>query len=165
MKKIILFLVLFLTACGFHPMYSYDSSENIQTKTESIFVKPIVGVYGIEMRNYLRTLLNPYGDPKTNKYELIVNLHTNEIYKGIQKTGDATWIDIQVYADYELKNLETKEVLFKGNDSASESYPVVQDLIAATSSKETATRNAIRVLSENIGIKVQAIMENEVENK
>ncbi len=160
MKKFLILIVsIFAVSCGFTPMY--DDANNVSDKTAGIFVKPIVGTNGIEMRNRLRTRLNPLGDPNPATSELTVKLNGPEtIYKAIQKTGDASWMELRFTADYTLRDAKTGNVILTGSETASESYTFVQDLIAAQASQTMAETNAVRVLGDRIGTRIQAIMKN-----
>jgi len=144
MKKYL--LVLFLAACGFSPMYS--------DKQTDVYVAPISGTNGIDLSNALNAKFGGVRDA-TSKYKLIVKLEEPTTqYKAIQSTGDATWQEVQIQANYTLS--ENDREIAKGRESASESYTFVRYLVASNASYNNAVHNSIKILSEKIGTRVIA---------
>lgn len=155
MKKIftVCSLLFALCSCGFTPMYSDDLSN----KTGDIWVAPISGTNGIDLRNALRAQFVSGNEESTAKYSLNIDLkdpYTN--FKGLQKTGDATWQEVRMTASYILKENTSGRVLVQGTAVASESYTFVRDLVAAQASKTNAVQNTLRLLSDKIGTRVAA---------
>lgn len=144
MKKII--LLLFLSACGFKPMFSGNDTD--------IYVAPISGINGIELRNNLNAKFG--GQKESNAtYTLVVNLsNPSTKYKALETTGDATWQEINVSASYVLSC--NGEKLVSGSERASESYTFVRYLVASNAAYNNAVSNMINVLSEKISAKVIA---------
>lgn len=169
MKKVILVFAVLLSACGFTPMYS-DNSGDSKTLEYSVNILPIPGTDGVELRNKLRSNLNPFGEAKNPDYNLQVSLSTGGRLKGIQRTGDATWQEIIVSANYSLTDAATGKELLKNSDAVSESYTFVENLVAANSASAAATASAIRILSDKISARVKLFInmqgaENETERK
>lgn len=147
MKKILIVCSLLLASCGFSPMYS-DS-------TASVFIVPISGTNGVDLRNNLRAEFGHH-DAQDAKYTLTVALNKPEtIYKALQITGDSTWQEIRMTANYELKDTDGT-VVSGGAYTASESYTFVRDLVAAQASYNNAVQSVIRELGKNIAIRVRA---------
>lgn len=142
MKKIV--LLLFLASCSFKPVFSGHDTD--------IFVAPISGVNGIELRNSLNASFG--GSHNENaKYTLVVDLEEPSTqYKGLERTGDATWQEVRLNVSYVLKQGD-KEIL-KGKESASESYTFVRYLVASNASYNNAVSNTIQVLSNKISMRV-----------
>jgi hypothetical protein len=144
MKKLILLFVL--AACSFKPVFSGDKTD--------IYVAPISGINGIELRNALNT---KFGGPHENgaPYTLRVTLK-NPItkYKALEPTGDATWQEIYLSANYVLEH--NGEKIASGTEVASESYTFVRYLVAANASYNNAVANTITVLADKIGTRVIA---------
>lgn len=140
------FLILFLSACGFSPMYS--------NRQVDVYVAPISGTNGIDLRNGLNAKFGSITD-ENSEYKLQIKLNSPVTkYKAIQTTGDATWQEVELRANYEL--LKGKSVIAKGTETASESYTFVRYLVAANASYNNAVQNTIKVLSEKIGSRVFA---------
>ncbi|MBO7656907.1 MAG: hypothetical protein J6S80_04230 [Alphaproteobacteria bacterium] len=144
MKKILILVAL--CGCGFRPMFA-DNNTNI-------FVPVINGINGIELRNALNT---KFGGPHENgaPYTLRVTLK-NPItkYKALEPTGDATWQEIYLSANYVLEH--NGEKIASGTEVASESYTFVRYLVAANASYNNAVANTITVLADKIGTRVIA---------
>ncbi len=141
-----------LWSCGFTPMYS----ESLSAETEQIYIEPISGTNGIDLRNSLKAKFGT-DSVATPKYILTIKLQNpNTIYKALQLTGDATWQEVRLFAQYTLKNSDTGEILIDANDTASESYTFVQDLVASQASYNNAVQSAIRILSDKIETRIDA---------
>lgn len=142
MKKIIL-LSLILSGCGFTPMYVGRDSD--------IYVAPIRGINGIELRNALNTKFGGAHDANA-KYTLVVDLSEPMTqYKALERTGDATWQEISMSASYKLTDTATGAVLSTGTERAAESSTFVRYLVASNASYNNAVKNSLTVLAEKIG--------------
>ena len=101
MKKYMIFLLL--AGCGFQPMYSQRDTD--------IYVAPISGINGIELRNDLNAKFGGVRDASAT-YTLKINLHAPITrYKALESTGDATWQEIVMTADYTLSAGKIKQNL------------------------------------------------------
>ncbi len=146
MKKYFYLFFVLLSGCGFKPMFSGQDTD--------IYVQPISGINGIVLRNDLNAKFGGQKDPNA-KYTLKVNL-SNPItkYKALETTGDATWQEIVLNADYVL-SADGKEIA-KGRESASESYTFVRYLVASNASYNNAVQNTLNVLADKIGTRAIA---------
>ncbi|MDR0448864.1 MAG: hypothetical protein LBG89_00170 [Rickettsiales bacterium] len=158
MKKLVFVLALLVSACGFEPMYS--SNDGRDQLDYMVHVAPISGTDGIELRNRLRSKLNPFGEPAAPLYKLNVKLLPKDNFlKGVQRTGDATWQEIRLTASYELIDAATGKIILSNSESVSESYTFVQNLVAADSAAASATSSAIRILSDKIAGRVKVFIQ------
>lgn len=140
MKKTL--LLLMLTACSFSPIFSGDSTD--------VYVAPISGINGIELRNSLNSQFGGMHEQGA-KYTLVVDLKSPETkYKALERTGDAVWQEVRLNASYVLKQGD-KEIAH-GSESAAESYTFVRYLVASNASYNNAVMNAIHQLSDKIGV-------------
>lgn len=152
MKKV--FLLLFLSACSFRPIFSGDSTD--------IYVTPISGINGIELRNSLNSKFGGIHEQNA-KYTLTVNLQEPITrYKALERAGDAVWQEVKLTASYILK--QGDKTIAKGSDSASESYTFVRYLVASNASYNNAVLNTIHQLSDKIGVRAIAEIKK-VENQ
>ena len=152
MKAIVLFLML--GACSFKPVFSGDSTD--------IYVAPISGINGIELRNSLNADFGGMHDEGA-KYTLTVNLQEPITqYKALERAGDAVWQEVKLNASYTLKQGD-KEIA-SGSEFAAESYTFVRYLVASNASYNNAVMNTIHQLAEKISMR--AITEiQKVENQ
>lgn len=124
------------------------------SRDTDIYVAPISGINGIDLRNGLNAKFGGVRDANA-KYTLTVNLKNPVTrYKALESTGDATWQEIVLTASYTL-TADGKQIA-RGTESASESYTFVRYLVAANASYNNAVQNIIQVLSEKIGTRVIA---------
>ena len=144
MKKIL--LLLLLCSCGFTPMYVGSDAD--------IYVAPISGINGIELRNALNAKFGGAHD-ETAKYKLTVTLfEPTTQYKALERTGDATWQEVSLRVKYTLTMGDT--VITTGTDIASESYTFVRYLVASNASYNNAVKNSIGVLADKISARAFA---------
>ena len=144
MKKILLSLLL--ASCSFKPIFSGSNTD--------IYVAPISGINGIELRNSLNGQFGGIHEHGA-KYTLSVNLQEPVTqYKALERAGDAVWQEVKLKASYTLKHCD-KEIA-KGSESAAESYTFVRYLVAANASYNNAVMNAIHQLSEKISMRAIA---------
>ena len=148
MKRILAIICVVLCAgCGFRPMFSGADTD--------IYVAPISGINGIELRNALNAKFGGVHD-RTAKYTLTVNLSEPYTkYKALEPTGDATWQEIVARGDVQIA---------RGTESASESYTFVRYLVAANASYNNAVQNTITVLAEKIGTRAIAELARETKS-
>jgi len=152
MKKLI--LLLMLTACSFKPVFSGDNTD--------VYVAPINGINGIELRNSLNAQFGGMHDMNA-KYTLAINLSEPVTkYKAFERAGDAVWQEVKLNASYVLKQGD-KEIA-KSSESAAESYTFVRYLVASNASYNNAVSNTIHQLSEKISMRVIAEIQKQ-ENK
>ena len=152
MKKLI--LLLMVAACSFRPVFSGDKTD--------IYVAPISGINGIELRNSLNAQFGGIHEQNA-KYTLIVNLSEPKTqYKAFERAGDAVWQEVRLNASYVLKQGD-KEIA-SSSESAAESYTFVRYLVAANASYNNAVMNTIHQLSEKISMRVISEIQKQ-ENK
>lgn len=145
-------IFIMLAACGFTPMYKDNSA--LQAEISDIYIAPIAGTNGIELRNFLILSWNTDNNPGA-KYTLKVKLYDpTTTYKGLQRSGDATWEEVRVVADWTLSSDD--KIIVKSSETASESYTFVSDLVSANASRTSATQNAIQTIGANIEMKINA---------
>ncbi|MDR1826408.1 MAG: hypothetical protein LBQ49_01820 [Rickettsiales bacterium] len=157
MKKLLLTVVFgLLTSCGFAPMYS--NNRALQAELSDIYIAPIVGTNGIDLRNHL---IQSWNTPNVEgaKYSLVVAIKEPvTIYKGLLRSGDATWEEVRMTASWTLST--EGKVIARADETASESYTFVSDLVSANASKINAVQNVIRTIGEKIELKVNAKVKN-----
>ena len=119
-----------------------------------IYVAPISGINGIDLRNALWARFGGQREPSAT-YTLNVRLENPVTqYKALQQTGDADWQEISLTASYTL--LYGDRQIASGTERAAESYTFVRYLVASNASYNNAVQNAIRVLAEKISTRAIA---------
>jgi hypothetical protein len=146
-KNLLLIISAILSGCGFQPMFSGQDTN--------IYVYPISGINGIDLRNALWAKFGGQYSPES-EYTLKVNLRDpNNHYKALERTGGASWQEVSLTATYTLTH--NGNVIASGTEKASESYAFVNYLVASNASYNNAIQNTIQVLAEKIG--ARAIIE------
>ncbi len=141
MKKCLMFLML--AGCGFQPMFAGHDTD--------IYVAPISGINGIDLRNRLNANFGGLREQGA-QYTLKVNLADPVTqYKALEHTGDATWQQVSLTANFELFHGDEK--IASGREVAAESYTFVRYLVAANASYNNAVRNIINVLADKISVR------------
>ena len=142
MKK--LFLCLLMAACSFRPVFSGDDTD--------VYVAPISGINGIELRNSLNSKFGGMHDSGA-RYTLTVDLQEpTTTYKAFERAGDASWQEVKLNASYVLQ-YDGKEIA-RGSESAAESYTFVKYLVASNAAYNNAVMNTIHVLADKISMRV-----------
>ena len=124
MKKCwLLFLVLFISACGFEPLYVQKKQESlwyfggefdtsISAEMAKIKVQTIAERFGQELRNDLLDMLTPLGAPKNPTYRLFVDVAPIEITQQAMRDDiTATRERVRYKVNYRLLSAESSEVL------------------------------------------------------
>ncbi len=151
MKK--LFLCLLMAACSFRPVFSGDDTD--------VYVAPISGINGIELRNSLNSKFGGMHDSGA-RYTLTVTLQApTTTYKAFERAGDASWQEVKLNVSYVLQ-YDGKEIA-RGSESAAESYTFVKYLVASNAAYNNAVMNTIHVLADKISMRV--ITETQKHNK
>ena len=144
MKKYL--IALLVAGCGFTPMFSGRNTD--------VYVPPIRGINGIELRNALNAKFGGVHDA-TATYTLTIDLSdpvtTN---RALQNTGDASWREVRLTARYTLTHDDVQ--IASGHESAVETYAFVRYLVAANASHNNAVTNVINVLADKISARVIA---------
>ena len=147
MKNLFLIcLTVLMMGCGFKPMFRGQDTD--------IYVAPISGINGIELRNALWARFGGQREEGA-KYTLTIKLDEPVTqYKALERTGDATWQEISLTAKYELT--QNGKTIATAKDTAAESYTFVPYLVASNASYNNAVKNTIALLAEKISARAIA---------
>jgi LPS-assembly lipoprotein len=96
-----------LSGCGWTPLYADVESEPASEELRAIRVDPIGERIGQRLEIALRNSLNPSGEPTPARYRLRTTLVTALSNLGIQAQGLATLGKLDVYANYNLIDLQS----------------------------------------------------------
>ena len=121
-------------------------------QTTDVYIKPISGINGIELRNALWAEFGgQYGPDATCTLDVQLYAPSTQ-YKALEQTGDAAWQEVSLTATYTLTH--NNKQIASGSERAAESYPFVSYLVASNASYNNAIKNVIRTLSEQISSRV-----------
>jgi len=96
-------LLAALAGCGFRPLYGTHSNDPVVAdELQSIYVRPISEREGQLVRNALLVRLNPAGEPRQPRYQLVVGVNASEASVALQKDQTASRDEVTYRVDYEL---------------------------------------------------------------
>ena len=148
MKKI-LFMLLFLTGCGFAPLYQ---QEKTKAGNVPVQVAPISGQYGFNMR---QTIQNKLGQTEKTLYVLSVNPPSFRLWdQTIDSKNFATTMGISGTISYSLTEKSSKKVILKSSASLNSSYSVVKDPYATTVAERKVKRELAEQLADQVSLHV-----------
>ncbi|HEY1707353.1 MAG TPA: LPS assembly lipoprotein LptE [Rhizomicrobium sp.] len=152
---------LLLSACGFHPLYATQGQDSGAGRIfSSVYVEPISGDAGYEMRNSLINLLSASDRVTDWRYRLTVTLHDELEGSALQNDASITRYNYTLTADYTLTDAKTATVIKKGKDSSLTAYNVVQSPYATLIAQKDAQRRAGDEIAERIRLDLGVFFAN-----
>jgi len=140
--------LLFLTACGFQPLYEAGgSSAAMQAHLASVEVGPIADRLGQVMRNRLVSRLNGAGNPE---FRLEVGLQQNSETFGVRPDTATTQEQLTLVAGIRLVSLKTGEPVLEESFRARTAFDLVLSDFATVSQREDAANRLVLDLAERI---------------
>jgi hypothetical protein len=151
MKKI-LFSLLFLTGCGFTPLYGIQNHSLYNT---SVVLTPIANQYGESMGRIIKNALPTPKEKVQNQYKLTVSSPSFSSYdKTITSDEFASTMQITANTTYQLQDLKTNKTILSEKVSAVSSYSVVVNPYATTVAKNKLQQELADQLAEQIALDV-----------
>jgi hypothetical protein len=151
MKKI-LFSLLFLTGCGFTPLYG---TQNHSLYNTSVVLTPIANQYGESMGRIIKNALPTPEEKVQNQYKLTVSSPSFSSYdKTITSDEFASTMQITANTTYQLQDLKTNKTILSEKISAVSSYSVVANPYATTVAKNKLQQELADQLAEQIALDV-----------
>ena len=148
MKKLF-WICLFLTGCGFTPLYQNQSFDKAHLPVQ---VVPIPNQYGHMMR---QTVQNKMGHSDNPQYLLSVDAPVfNTWDQTIDDKNFATIMGISGSSSYRLTEKKTNKVLLSSSTSLSSSYSVVKDPYATTVAERKVKKELAEQLADQISLHV-----------
>lgn len=141
-----------VSACGFRPVYGDGPNGAVSADLGAVMVEPIPDRLGQLVRNNLVDRL-AIGPERAARYRLSIAIEPEVEGFGFRSDDRAVTRERMILrARFEMRMIETGEVVLAQDTSASMSYDVVQSDFATFS----ATRDAERRLAEQIADDVAA---------
>lgn len=165
-KLLILFMIVFVSSCGFEPLYVQKKHDNlwyfsgefdtsITAEMAQIKVQAIEGRFGQQVRNNLLDMLTPLGVPHNPKYRLFVDLKEKEVMQqALRKDITATRERVKYEVTYRLIEGDTEVV--NGNSIAFVSYDILANPYSTTSAKRKTEENAAKIIANDIALRLGA---------
>ena len=158
-------LNLFVSGCGFRPLYKHDTaSHNILKELSLIRVAPIEDRIGQQLRNFLQDDITPRGKPANPSYELIVKMNKTRRDLVLLQDATSTFAKISLHATYTLKNFETGVALASGNVTAKTGFTITQSEYANIRAEAKAASRASREISYDIARRLALFLKKTTSN-
>lgn len=148
----LLALALFLSACGFQPLYGDRTGETgtaVQAMAETR-IALIADRPGQELRNNLLDRLTPRGQPARPRYELVVTLAERRDNLGIARDDSATYGRLTITAGFTLRDVASGQPVMSGQSRWASGFTVVASHFANIASEADARSRALREISDDI---------------
>ncbi len=147
MKFITLFTLLFLTACGFTPVYGTKTVSNDLSKID---IAIIPDEEGQTVRNHLIDAMYNGGYPSNPQLRLVVSPIQESIVEiGIDRDDEASRAQLRQETTMRLINPDNKVVLQR-TVRATSGYNILAGQFTTFVTEEDARKQALKALSNNI---------------
>jgi LPS-assembly lipoprotein len=164
-SKIISFFCfcLFLTACGFRPLYSpYGCNSDIAYPIKIATIKERNGQI---LRNLLVDLLTPGGEAAKPQYVLEIKLSETIKAIGVNKDETTSRMEAVLTAVMILRNSKTNKILYTHVVNAINSFAVItENYYADVVAQDYAKAEGLRLLAEKIRLTLSAYLDSHHEN-
>ncbi|MBM3579903.1 MAG: hypothetical protein FJX34_03940 [Alphaproteobacteria bacterium] len=146
---LITFLSLF--SCGFQVIYR-DEENNFSYAEDlaAIRIKKDRDHLSQELKNNLYDLLNPDYIKTEPKYFLIIRAEKTVGSTFTTQTGASGRNRITINVSYELKNLDSAEIISKGTTSVNDSYDVSTNRYGTYVADDTVQLNLTKIAAQNL---------------
>lgn len=161
LKKIIIGCSLFLSACGFSPLYMTDAETGL-LQTEKIEVAPIADYNGYLLKQGLENAFNPKKIQSGKKYILKVQLKNPSLSsQSIQGDSFASRKKVTLTAKYQLIDKETKKEMLSSSAQALGAFNVFYEPYTTYQAEKKQIEDLVQILVTNISTRVAAYLKQE----
>jgi len=142
--------LLLLTACGFSPIYgSHKDKGPVSEALGNVAIDTIPDEHGQFLRNKLIDRMYFHGRPDHPTTRLSVSIRASETDFGIQKDATASRSQLNLWADYVLRDIEGKELLKRTAHSVA-SYSKIDAQYGMVATQRNAYERTLTEASEQI---------------
>lgn len=155
-SKLALITVLFLSACGFTPMYGNlngdpQETQQVRETLAHIEIANIPDAEGQYLRNLLIDRFYKQGYPDNAQYRLSIGAVQESIIDlDITKTSDATRGQMRITTVMNLIDISTGEAVLTRNLRSINSYNILNSEFSNRISKENSRKNALEDIAQQI---------------
>ena len=154
----ILCCILFLSSCGFTPIYGnkFQSSQiSIKSELADIEISNIPNYEGQYLRNALIDRFYPNARPVDAKYILNISpIKESTVNLDITKNANATRAQLHLRTKMSLKDKQSGEVILARNLSSISSYNVLTSEFATRVSAKNMRENTLDDLARQIELQI-----------
>ena len=155
----LLFLMPFLAACGFQPLYGGSASSGVRADLAAVEVALIEDRVGQQLRNELIRRFHPDGRPRNPAYRLHVGLRIDKRDLALQKSEIATRASLRITANFTLRKRTDGGTLIRGTTRITTSYDILSNDFATLAAEADARRRGVRELADEITNRLAAFLQ------
>ena len=144
-------ILLALSGCGLHPLYSGGSSGTVASALAQVEVAPIEGKAGWLMANALRDRLHGGATPR---YRLEMKLEDQIVGLGVRRDNSVTRERRTLRARYQLVDLANGSVLLDAVAGSDAGIDVVQSEYATIAAENTQLERLSEIVADQIVARV-----------
>lgn len=149
-------LLLALSGCGLHPLYSGGSSGTVAMGLSVVEVAPIAGKAGWLMANALRDRLHAGPTPH---YRLDIKLEDKIIGLGVRRDDSISRERRSLRARYQLVDLSNGAVLLDAAAGSDAGIDVVNSEYATIAAENTALERLSGIVADQIVARIAAYVQ------
>ncbi|MBM3597366.1 MAG: hypothetical protein FJX35_04085 [Alphaproteobacteria bacterium] len=146
------------SACGFEPLYATRGGRSAADGLSEIKVNVISDRLGQQLRNELLDRLNPYGAAARPRYALDVSLRETRTELDLRRDATSTFSKFEIAADFALTDLQSGQVVLRGNSRSTTSITLLRQTFANLSAAEDARQRGVREISEDMRVRLADFM-------
>jgi LPS-assembly lipoprotein len=150
----LIFILSFLSSCGFRPIYYSEQSkrEGLDYHNELILVK--IKKYrtdiDYELHKHLTKILNPYNLVTKKKYLLDIKLTNKMLSTFTTSAGSSGRNKVLLIANYKLTDIVSGELIGYGDSDENSDFDVSQKRFANYTTEEQTKRNLTKLIARDI---------------
>lgn len=158
---------LVLSGCGFQPLYEEAGAQSVAPQLATIKVARIADRKGQILKNHLLDRLNPFGEPLSPQYRLIVTLTEAKAEVNLRKDASARRQQATYTADVALEDVATHKIIYTDKVDAVTSFSIGSQAATASLpyvvSEEKARARAMELLADDIQLLLSSYLRQGVQ--
>jgi LPS-assembly lipoprotein len=141
-----------LVGCGFQPIYKTNvkNGTNYENELAAIQIKGVQKRIHQKLKNNLEDTLNPNNIKVRKKYILSIKIQKSISATLINPTGSSGRNKVTLTATYDLKTIDSKEIIASGNAIAKDDYNIASKKFANYITQEEMELNITKLIALNI---------------
>lgn len=161
-RAALLFLLLLaVAACGFRPLYQKGPEGEAVTEDMARTRVLVVGTaeprdarLGQQLQNMLLDRMNPAGRSAEPLYSLSSRLSLRSDRLGLLITEEATRTRLTATVDFQLRDVKTGQVVFRGTEQSISTYNIGASEFATVTAERDAAERLVRDIGDMITLRV-----------
>ncbi|AIL65188.1 hypothetical protein NOVO_04025 [Rickettsiales bacterium Ac37b] len=153
-------LFLFISACGFQPIYSQNFNFSTADELASISIEPIEGELGNKLHLKLKEAFNPLKKSMPIQYKLHIKLIPILTPAVIIPNSQILNYTSIIKVEYKLIDNQNNKEISEGTITSSDSYYASSSEFATFTSNQTSIENTFKQISDNMKNKLTAFLTN-----